>query len=175
MEELRYPIGRFQNPGPYDQNKLEQYISRIKLLPTLIKDEIEGANVALFSKKYREGGWTVAQVINHICDSHINSYIRYRWTLTEDKPLIKAYNEADWAELVDTKSTNVSFSIHLLEALHSKWVNFLSQLTVEDYAKEFIHPESGKTINLFELTALYAWHGDHHLGHIRIAKRDKGA
>lgn len=170
MEELKYPIGKFKNPGAFDESKLQTFKEDIKALPQQLKDAILNQDAALYEKRYRPDGWTVRQVIHHISDSHVNSYIRYRWTLTEDTPMIKAYDQSLWSELADAKSANVELSVTLLTALHAKWTNFLDLMTEEDYNKAFVHPETGSTINLFQLTGLYAWHGKHHLAHIELAK-----
>jgi len=116
---------------------------------------------------YRDGGWTARQVIHHVSDSHMNAYIRFKWTLTEQTPLIKAYNEKLWAETPEVKS-NPELSLHLLKALHAKWVVLLKSLSPDDLQREYIHPETKRNFRLASVLALYAWHCDHHLAHLKI-------
>ena len=168
MESLRYPTGRFNPPRLFDSEKLEGFKSEIKHFPVQLKDIVNQLSEQHLETKYRPDGWTGRQVIHHLSDSHINSYIRYRWTLTENRPIIKAYDEKRWTELPDAVSAPVQLSIDILESIHAKWSNFLDLLSETDYKQSFIHPESGKEIDLYSLTALYAWHGKHHLGHLNL-------
>jgi hypothetical protein len=119
---------------------------------------------------YRDGGWTVRQVVHHLADSHSHAYIRTKWALTENSPVIKAYNEKDWAQTPDAKMP-IENSIKLLRALHKKWSGLLKELKAEELSKEFIHPATQKHIQIKTMIANYAWHGDHHLAHINSLKR----
>ncbi|MEO0334473.1 MAG: YfiT family bacillithiol transferase, partial [Bacteroidota bacterium] len=112
----------------------------------------------------------IRQVVHHVPDSHVNSYIRYRWTLTENQPTIKAYYEDRWGELPDAASAPVEPSLQLLEAIHQRWLLLLRAMSDEDYARSFVHPETNKTIRLDTMLALYAWHGKHHVAHIQNLK-----
>lgn len=172
MTDLRYPIGKFESPGKFDESLLHTYIEEIRLLPKQLREELEGIDPNLLNKRYRPEGWTLRQLVHHLSDSHINSYVRYRWTLTEENPTIKAYNERTWSELHDAASAPIEMSLDLLTALHFKWSYFLEGLDRESYDRTFVHSESGKTYDLFTITALYAWHGKHHLGHIRLGKEN---
>ncbi len=174
MEELRYPIGRFKCPQPITKEDVANFINEIARLPTLIAEAVEGLTDQQLDTPYREGGWTVRQVVHHLADSHTNSYIRFKWAITEDKPVIKAYFEDRWATLADASAAPVSISLHFLTALHARWVYFLRSLSEEALNREFIHPESGKAIDLKRNIALYAWHGNHHLAHITNLKEREG-
>jgi hypothetical protein len=125
-----------------------------------------------FETASREEGWTARQVIHHVSDSHMNAYIRFKWALTEETPVIKAYNEKRWAETPEVKSDPV-ISLNLLKALHQKWVLLLRSLSAEDLQREYIHPETKKNVRLATIVAMYAWHSDHHLGHLKIIAEKK--
>ena len=172
-DSLRYPIGKFTPKDGHIQSELDQYISRIESLPSRLEKEISGLSASQLDTPYRDGGWTVRQVVHHVADSHMNAYIRFKWTLTEETPMIKAYNEKEWALTPETKA-DPGLSIPLLKALHAKWVVLLKQLTANDLKKEFIHPETKKHVRLDNLMGLYAWHGDHHLAHITSLKTRNG-
>ncbi|MBQ0735974.1 YfiT family bacillithiol transferase [Aquimarina celericrescens] len=165
---LRYPIGKFECPETITPEHLSKWISDIEKLPSKISDLVSDFSRGQLETPYRDGGWTARQVIHHIHDSHHHGYIRFKWAMTEEKPLIKAYNEQLWAELFDTKSAPVSLSLDLIKALHAKWVFFLKGLSPIDLKREFIHPEGNITISLAEDIGIYAWHGNHHLAHLKI-------
>lgn len=167
-EHLRFPVGRYQKPDDLSLPALQKFIRDISGLPALLAKEVAGLSEQELDSPYRPGGWTKRQVIHHIADSHMNSYIRFRWTLTEDTPTIKAYDEAKWAELPDAKNEPISISLALIEALHNRWVKLLEALTEEDLKRTFLHPEDGKAYSLAELIPIYAWHGKHHLGHLKL-------
>jgi hypothetical protein len=142
-------------------------------LPGRLDAAIKGMTEQQLDTPYRDGGWTVRQVVHHVADSHTNSYVRYKWTLTEPTPIIKAYHEKPWAETPETK-LSPELSMAILKPLHIKWVLLLKALTPADFKKEFIHPETNKNVPLDRLTHLYAWHGDHHLAHITGLKERMG-
>ena len=173
LEKLRYPIGRFEPPSQIDQDQIERWISDIEALPANLRRTVNGLTDTQLDTPYRPGGWTIRQVIHHLPDSHINSFIRFKWALTEDRPEIKPYFEDRWAELADYSVTPVSASLDLLEGLHQRWVALLRSLTRQDLERTFIHPESG-LVKLPETIDSYAWHGRHHLAHIREAIRREG-
>jgi hypothetical protein len=168
-EHLRYPIGRFSPKENYSKKELNEFIDRIEVIPQKIESEANNLTAAQLDTPYRHGGWTVRQVLHHLPDSHLNAYIRLKWTLTEDTPTIKAYDEKAWAETPETL-LDPGFSIELLKSLHVKWVAALRKLTEEDFSKSFLHPETQKHVTIGRQVATYAWHGEHHLGHIRIVK-----
>ena len=121
---------------------------------------------------YREGGWTVRQVIHHLFDSHSNAYTRFKLALTEDTPAIKPYNEKAWAELGDVKTTDPKVSVTLLVNLHKRWANLLKSMSAEDFNRRYFHPEHNHAFALKEILAMYAWHGDHHYEHINLVKKN---
>lgn len=174
MEDiLRYPIGKFLPKDQYTKNEIDLFVSRIESLPAKLEQEVSTLLESQLDTPYRDGGWTVRQVIHHMADSHMNAYIRFKWTLTEETPMIKAYDEKAWAETPETKS-DPNLSIALLKALHAKWAVLLKGLVTSDLKKEFIHPETKKHIRLENLMGMYAWHGEHHLAHITALKAKKG-
>jgi uncharacterized damage-inducible protein DinB len=142
-----------------------QWIAEIDEAPSRLRAAIAGLSEAQLDTPYRDGGWTVRQVIHHVPDSHINAYVRFKLALTETEPTIKPYEEAAWAELADTRETPVDVSLALLEALHTRWVSVLNSMSDADFAKQFRHPELG-VVSLDKNLALYAWHGKHHTAHI---------
>ena len=166
LETLKYPIGRFQYPQKLEPSIVAHQIDQIASLPGRLTAVANELTTDQLDTAYRPGGWTLRQVIHHLPDSHLNSYIRFKWTLTEDLPTIKAYKEALWAELPDGKCADISYSLRLLESLHARWVIVLRQLTPEDLMKRFVHPEHTREIHLYQNISLYAWHGEHHLAHI---------
>ncbi|HMG94314.1 MAG TPA: putative metal-dependent hydrolase [Chryseolinea sp.] len=164
---LRYPIGKFTARDSYSTEELQRCIERIENLPREIEKVINAMTIKQLDTPYREGGWTARQVVHHMADSHMNAYIRLKWSLTESTPTIKAYDEKAWAETPETKLDPV-ISIDLLKALHIKWTALLRRLSPADFQKEFIHPETKKHMRLDRITAMYAWHGEHHFGHLKI-------
>ena len=165
----RYPIGKFEQKENYSPEDIRQCIHRIAGLPAKFEKVIQGLSDSQLNTPYRDGGWTVRQVVHHVADSHMNAYIRFKWTLTENTPVIKAYDEKAWAETPETKAPP-SLSIELLKALHAKWTILLQALPMESLAKEFTHPQTNKQVRLDRLIGMYAWHGEHHLSHITSLK-----
>ena len=170
IEKLRYPIGRYQLEDNIDETSIAKWIKEIEDLPQKLIEAVRGLNKDQLQTPYRPEGWTVQQVIHHIADSHLNSYVRFKLALTENKPIIKPYDEKLWAELPDSKITDVSVSLDLIKSLHRRWTTLLKQLSEEELEKEFLHPESGMK-NLKETICHYAWHGKHHLAHITSLKQ----
>ena len=164
---LRYPIGKFIARDSYSTDELERCIERIENLPREIEKIINSMTIKQLDTPYREGGWTARQVVHHMADSHMNAYIRLKWSLTESTPTIKAYDEKAWAQTPETKLDPV-ISIELLKALHIKWSALLRRLAPADFQKEFLHPDTKKNMRLDRITAMYAWHGEHHFGHLKI-------
>ncbi|MDY8137830.1 YfiT family bacillithiol transferase [Aquimarina sp. 2201CG5-10] len=168
MMDLRYPIGKFNAPQTITENHVQTWIEEIASLPERITELVSGFTDEQLETPYRLGGWTARQVIHHVGDSHHNSYIRFKWALTEDTPVIKVYHEDRWAELFDTKSAPIDLSLEYLKVLHAKLVYLLKGLSQDDLKKEFIHPEGNVTVSLAENIGKYAWHGNHHLAHLKI-------
>lgn len=162
--DLRYPIGKFNYEGEPTAELLERWIKEIEELPCELKEAVKGLNDEQLDTSYRSEGWTIRQVVHHIADSHLNSYTRFKLTLTENTPTIKLYEEGKWAELPDSKLP-VDVSLKLIEALHSRWVFLLRSLKQDELEKTFQHPESG-VVKLSINIGIYAWHGLHHVAHI---------
>lgn len=167
-ERLRYPIGRFDPGAAVLPEQVPGFIDAIEALPRELRALVEPLDDADLARRYRPGGWTVAQVVHHLADSHVNSYVRFRLALTEDRPTIRPYDEAAWADLPDAREADVAVSLALIEALHARWVRLLRAMSPADFERDFDHPESGRIV-LRANTGLYAWHGRHHLAHIRMA------
>lgn len=169
IENLKYPIGRFKYET--GRNDVDELIDRISTLPQRLRAEVEGLSESQLGTPYREGGWTLRQVVHHIADSHINAYSRFKLAMTETNPEIRPYNEGQWAECEDAKHSHISLSLELIEALHKRWVFFLRTLNKDDLQRTYYHPVNKKQSALLEVISMYAWHGDHHLAHIAAAKR----
>ena len=162
----RYPIGKYMEK-PFSEVQRKQWLSDIRYLPGQIEHSIQNLDEAQLDTPYREGGWTIRQVVHHVADSHINAYIRFKLGLTENNPTIKPYEEALWAELADTKTVPINVSLTLLHALHLRWHETLKYISDNDWNNKTIyHPEHKKVIRLWTLLGLYAWHGRHHVAHI---------
>lgn len=162
---LQYPIGKFEWQGSLSDDGRHRAIDAIEATPAKLREAVRGLSGEQLDTPYRPGGWTVRQVIHHLPDSHINSYVRFKLALTEDAPLVKPYDEKQWADLEDTKRTPVETSLVLLDALHARFVNLLRAMTREDFQRTFRHPELG-IVTLERNVALYAWHGPHHVAQI---------
>lgn len=165
MDDPRYPLGKFRYDGPPSDDQKEALLAEIAQTPAKLRTAVKGLSEAQFDTEYRPGGWTVRQIVHHLPDSHMNSYVRFKLALTEDEPTIKPYAEDRWAELADTKATPVDVSIILLDSLHDRWIRLLRSLGPEEWKRTFRHPELGP-MTLEKTLALYAWHGQHHVAQI---------
>lgn len=165
LEELRYPIGKFSHPEEVTPAMFEGYVSEIESLPVELRKAVKDLTEEQLDTPYREDGWTVRQVVHHLFDSHVNSYIRLKFALTEENPTIMPYEESLWAELYDGKHGDTEISLALLEGLHKRWVMTLRNLSPEQKKRTFNHPETGAW-SVEKHTALYAWHSKHHTSHI---------
>jgi len=163
--DLRYPVGRFAPPAAYTPELREQYLTELAAAPGALRASVAGLIPAQLVTPYREGGWTVAQVVHHLPDSHINAYVRMKLAVTEDRPTIKTYDENLWAELPDATAGGIADSLELFEVLHRRLVAFLASLTPEQFERPFLHPERGP-MTVDRNVATYAWHGRHHVAHI---------
>lgn len=168
MTDERYPIGKYSAPLSYTDEQLRNWIQDLTDLTGKMRQAVVGLNYQQFDTPYRLGGWTIRQVIHHVADSHSNSLTRFKLALTEENPTIKPYNEADWALLPDYKMA-VAPSFQIIEGTHFRWVELMNSLTEEQWSRTFFHPEMQKAISLKAALSLYAWHGLHHLGHIKLA------
>lgn len=172
MEHLKYPIGLFEAPS-FNLQLCSIWIEELRQLPGQLRGLVEHLSPEQLDTPYRPEGWTVRQLVHHVADSHHHSYARFKWALTENRPIIKDYNEKHWAELEEAKSTDIEPSLLHLEAVHLRLVRLLESMTEEDFKRVFIHPSEPDPISLFENTGRYAWHGKHHLAHIqRLISRE---
>lgn len=174
MTDLRYPIGKFSYEGEAGGPQRHDWIEAIDAAPSALRAAIAGLTPAQLDTPYREGGWTVRQVVHHVPDSHLNAYVRFKLALTEDEPTIKPYDEVRWANLTDTRTVPPDVSLDLLAALHQRWVALLRALTAGDYQRAFYHPEHGRALTLDEALGSYAWHGRHHVAHITGLRQRQG-
>lgn len=165
---LQYPIGKFVLPEKVDSGLVDSWIADLSALPATLIELTSGLSQDQLEVPYRPGGWTVRQVIHHLADSHINAYTRFKLTLTEDLPTIRPYYEDRWAELSDGKTGDIRLSTAILEAIHERLVTLLRTLPFSAFERRYIHPETQDTYSLAFLTGNYAWHGKHHLAHIRL-------
>lgn len=167
LEQLKYPIGRYAKPEVYTEADIKEWLSVLEALPGWLDLCIENLDEHQLQTPYRPGGWTIQQVVHHIADSHINMYVRMKFALTEDNPVIKPYDENLWAVLPDVESQPINISVTLLHALHRRIVAVLRKLNPEQWQRTYFHPGLNRDISLWEMAALYAWHSRHHMEHIR--------
>lgn len=170
--DLRYPIGKFQYNEEEVINSRDKFINEIATLAEKLTAVLNNLTEEQLNTPYREGGWTIKQVVHHLADSHMNSFIRFKLALTENNPVIKPYDENLWAELSDSKIP-INLSLDLINSLHQRWVILLNSMTATDYQKNLTHPEIGQ-LDLNKCLALYAWHGNHHTAHIAFLKERNG-
>ena len=174
IEKLRFPIGKYvPNKNP-DQETIRKWIQEIGAFPSSIIELTKDLSIEQLNWKYRPNGWKVKQVVHHCADSHMNAFIRFKLALTEKKPIIKPYFEADWAELVDSLEDDIENSINILLSLHKKWATLINSLSEEQLLLTYTHPEHGETFNLNETIGNYAWHSNHHLEHVRLGIKFEG-
>lgn len=170
MDDLRFPVGKFEHQGSVNDQQKQVFLDEIEQTPSRLRASVGGLSDSQLDTPYRPEGWTLRQVVHHLPDSHLNSYVRFKLALTEDEPIIKTYAEDRWAELSDTKATPIEVSLVLLGSLHDRWVRLLRSLTPEQWKRRFRHPELGP-MTLEKALALYAWHGRHHVAHITELRR----
>jgi uncharacterized damage-inducible protein DinB len=172
LDEERYPIGKFHRPTSSMHGIRAAHIDTLRVLPDRLLTAVSGLTEQQLDTPYREGGWSVRQLVHHIADSHANSYIRFKLALTEENPTIKTYDEAAWANLHDSRRLPIDISLNMIAALHSRWVALLEAMTDEEFQRGYVHPESGPQ-NLTQALALYDWHSRHHTAHItRLRERN---
>lgn len=175
LEILQYPVGRYRKLTAVNPGFLRSDIDDIETLPERLEAVLTGVSDTDLLRPYRPGGWNAAQVVHHIADSHMNGYIRTKLALTEDLPVIKPYLEHLWAQHTDAKSLDLSASLSILRGVHRRWADCLRGLRGSDFERAFLHPEMGREVPLFDQAHLYAWHGRHHLEHVRIGLRGRPA
>lgn len=172
-EDLKYPIGRVQSKPALTSNDRSDLITAIAAVPANLRQAVAGLNDKQIDTPYRPDGWTIRQVVHHLPDSHMNAFIRLKLALTEENPTIKPYKEALWANLPDAKLP-IDVSLRITEALHERWVALMNTMDDSAWSRTYIHPESGRTFTLDEMTQLYAWHGRHHVAHITELRKRSG-
>jgi len=165
-EDLRYPIGKFNSPDTITEEQISNWIATLETLPDRLENLVKDFSVDQLETPYRRDGWTVRQVIHHIADSHHHSYTRFKWALTENEPLIKAYEEKDWSNLFDARTAPIALSLNYIRALHAKLVYLLKGIGEEDLKKNYVHPEDNTKVSVAENIGKYAWHSNHHFAHI---------
>ena len=172
-KDLRYPIGKFQWEDGLSEARRREMIEGIAETPAKLRAAVAGFTEKQFDTPYREGGWTVRQVVHHLADSHLNAYVRFKLAMTEDEPTVKTYEEQLWAETPDAKAAPAELSLALLDGLHQRWALLLRSMSAADFNRKFTHPEHGK-MTLERLLGLYVWHGRHHTAHITGLREREG-
>ena len=165
MDDPRYPIGKFVIPASYTADARAEFITQIEETPAKLRQAVRGLSADQLRQPYREGGWTLAQVVHHVADSHLNSYIRFKLAVTADNPPVTNYDEGQWATLPDAVSVDIDVSLSLLDAVHHRWVVFLRSLDAGQFERTFQHSVLGP-VTLNRALPMYAWHGRHHTAHI---------
>lgn len=171
--DTRYPIGQFEPPASISMKDRTRYLQHVEALPAKVRTAVAGLSDDRLDTPYRPDGWTVRQVVHHLADSHMNGYVRFRWTLTEDEPTIKPYDQDGWAALEDARRMSVVPSLALLDALHARWVRLCRSLSDADWEKAYHHPSGGR-MALDHALGHYAWHGRHHTAHITALREREG-
>jgi uncharacterized damage-inducible protein DinB len=174
MTDERYPVGRWDRRKELTPGERAEMMDAIAAAPAALRAAVAGLDDAQLDTPYRDGGWTLRQVVHHVPDSHMNAFMRFKLALTEVNPTIKPYDEARWAELEDARSTPTETSLVLLDAVHDRWLRILRAMSGDDFRRTLFHPEHHVKMNLDELLGLYAWHGRHHVAHITSTRQRHG-
>ena len=170
-DDLRYPMGKYL-PQPFSHEQKEKWLLDLKFLPEELETAIQNLDAFQLNTAYREGGWTVRQLIHHVADSHMIAYVRFKLGLTEVNPTIRPYEEKEWAKLADVEAVPINVSLTLLHALHQRWVSAVKDISEEQWERTVFHPEHKINMSLWHLLGMYAWHGRHHVKHI-LALRER--
>ncbi|MEP5613822.1 MAG: YfiT family bacillithiol transferase [Cyclobacteriaceae bacterium] len=174
LEDLKYPVGKYKAPEVIDQAVITDWVDTLEELPKKLRNLVENLSYKYLDWSYRPKGWTIKQVVHHLADSHMNSFVRFKLMMTEDNPTIRPYEEAKWAQLSDGNNPDISTSLQILEGLHSRLNTLLRDLISDDWNRTFYHPEYEKNFTLSWMIGLYAWHSNHHLAHIQQAIEKEG-
>ncbi|MBS1644816.1 MAG: putative metal-dependent hydrolase [Bacteroidetes bacterium] len=174
MEQYSYPIGRFQASDQFQPEQVNNWLDSLEALPKWLEIIIENLDAAQLASPYREGGWSMEQVIHHLADTHMNAFIRCKLTITENLPTVKPYDEKLWAETPEISTVPVNVSITLLHALHRRWIALLQTFDEADWKRQYFHPESQQQVSLWQVIELYAWHSRHHMEQLRGLKERMG-
>lgn len=169
LDIKRYPVGKYGPTSELTHSGIAECIQTIEDFPAKLRELVLPLPEVQLSSRYRQDGWTIRQIVHHVVDSHLNSYVRFKWALTEDNPTIKTYDQSEWAELPDSVEGPVHMSLDFLVALHKRWVFMLRRIKDEQWKRTFYHPEMQKTLDLRWLVGLYDWHCRHHLAHVDLA------
>jgi hypothetical protein len=172
MDAPQNPAGAFAPEENYVPQRRGEFIAVIENAPAALRETVAGLSESQLDARYRN--WTIRQIVHHIADSHVNSYVRFKWTLTEERPTIKAYDEGRWAALEDSRTGDIRAPLAFLEGLHARWVQLLRSMTDEQFGRSFVHPETGKTVSLSAALCYYAWHARHHTAQIRWLREQRG-
>jgi len=173
MTDPRYPIGKFLFEGSLTDQQKATFLDDIEQTPARMRAAVRGLSEGQLDTPYRDGGWTVRQVVHHVPDSHMNSYVRFKLALTEQEPTIRPYMENLWAELPEAKTAPIELSLTLLESLHKRWTIALRGMAPSEWKRTLRHPEIG-VLSLEKMLALYSWHGRHHVAHITSLREKMG-
>jgi hypothetical protein len=172
MEAPQNPAGEFVREERYGPQRRADFMEIVAEAPAALRKAVAGLSEEQLNTKYRN--WTVRQIVHHLADSHVNSYIRFKWALTEETPTIKAYDEGRWAALDDSRSGDIQPALALYEAVHGRWVQLMRSMSEEQFARSFHHPESGEMVSLNVALCIYAWHGRHHTAQINWVREQRG-
>ena len=172
MDAPQYPAGPYEPEGPPDARRRGDHIAALEAAPAALRRAVAGLSDGQLDTRYRN--WTVRQIVHHLADSHVNSYVRFKWALTEERPTIKAYDEGRWAALEDSRAGDIAAPLALLEGLHARWVQLLRAMTDEQFARSFFHPETGQSVSLNAALCYYAWHCRHHTAQITWLREQHG-
>jgi uncharacterized damage-inducible protein DinB len=172
MEPPLNPVGEFVKEDNCSYNRIAELIGEIEQAPTALRHVVAGLSERQLDTKYRN--WTIRQIVHHLADSHVNSYVRFKWTLTENLPTIKAYFEDRWVALEDSQAGAIDPALGLYDAIHARWVHLLRTMKPDDFARSFIHPETGQNVRLDAALCYYPWHSRHHTGQITWLREQHG-
>jgi uncharacterized damage-inducible protein DinB len=172
MEPPQNPAGPFEPEADYGAQRRDELIAVIEAAPAAARNAVAGLSENQLDTRYKN--WTIRQIIHHLADSHVNSYVRFKWALTEELPTIKAYDEGRWAALDDSRAGDVRAPLALLEALHARWAQLLRSMTEAQFGRSFLHPETGQTVSLSAALSYYAWHGRHHTAQVCWLREQHG-
>lgn len=168
MDELRFPIGKYISRKNVSNEVFQNWIKTIDSFYKNLKGTVNELTEEQLEFTYRPSSWNIKQLVHHLADSHMNAYMRFKLALTEEKPVIKPYSEANWAKLSDYKGP-IDTSLKIIEGVHYRWVELLNSMTEKDFKRTYIHPEFNREFDLMEVVCQYDWHCRHHLAHIKLA------
>lgn len=174
IDQLKYPIGKYNVPEEITSEHIEKWISNIEQFPVKLKKLVENLSYDELDYHYRPDGWSVKQVVHHLADSHMNSFMRFKLIMTEDNPTIKPYDEAAWAKTADANNEEIGESMEIIEGLHNRWIMLLRSLKPDDFERTYFHPEDNESHTMKWMLGLYNWHCRHHLSHIDQALKCEG-